>query len=272
MKLIHLSDQTIHKDLFNLVSQEREILVKLLWHLREVDRRKLYCDHKCGSLFEYAVKVLKYSEGQASRRVTACRLFKELPELAPDIAKGNINLSQLNQAKSFFNDENITDPKIKKEVICRLKGKSIKEGEKLLGELRSVDTPKKISIMLKQETVDFLYKVKEVKAHSCPDLDTLIMKMGSDVMKVWVPLRTPRHGKGSSIMSRYVSVQVKSEVWNRDKGRCQNCGSGYAIEFDHIQPFIRGGKTNTENLQLLCRNCNQRKGSMPLKAVRISRV
>ncbi|HXH32650.1 MAG TPA: HNH endonuclease [Bacteriovoracaceae bacterium] len=267
MKLTSLSDKTIHYDLTNLVRQEREILVKLLWHLREVDRRKLYCDHKCGSLFEYAVKVLKYSEGQASRRVTACRLLKELPELAPDIEKGFINLSQLNQAKSFFSDENITDPKKKKDVISLLKGKSIREGDMILGELRSEDSPKKVQVTLRRDTVDYLHKIKGLKAHICPDLDSLLMKMGAEVMKVWMPITPLRKSKISEGASRYVPLAMRAEVWKRDNGRCQNCNSNFAIQLDHVQPYMRGGKTKVDNLQLLCRNCNQRKGSIPVKIV-----
>lgn len=32
------------------------------------------------------------------------------------------------------------------------------------------------------------------------------------------------------------------------------------MEFDHIIPLSKGGKTELENLQLLCRNCNRKKG------------
>lgn len=122
-----------------LVAQEKEILSQVLWHLREIDNRKLYCDAKCGSLFDYCVKVLKYSEGQASRRVSACRLLKELPEINEQIKNGDLNLTQLNQAKSFFNDENIKDPIKKKKILKRLAGKTTRETERILWELRETD-------------------------------------------------------------------------------------------------------------------------------------
>ena len=33
-----------------------------------------------------------------------------------------------------------------------------------------------------------------------------------------------------------------------------------SMEFDHILPLSKGGKTELDNLQLLCRKCNRGKG------------
>ncbi len=55
-----------------------------------------------------------------------------------------------------------------------------------------------------------------------------------------------------------ISAQLKREVWLRDHSRCCNCGSGYALQIDHVEPIAFGGRTVLENLRLLCRSCNQR--------------
>ncbi len=260
MRLNHLTDHTLHKDLLALAQQEREILAKVLWHFKEVRRRKLYADYQCGSLFEYAVKILKYSEGQASRRVSACKLLQELPEIAPQIESGEINLTQLGQVKGFFTDENILDPKTKMKVIGKVKGKTTRETEKILWEMRSEEAPRRVTLVLKEETVQKLNQVRALKGHSCPDMDSLLMTMSATVMDLWNPIRGSRNMQPTEGSSRYVPVQVKSQVWERDKSKCRNCGSTFALELDHIKPFAAGGKTTVENLRLLCRNCNQRKG------------
>lgn len=53
---------------------------------------------------------------------------------------------------------------------------------------------------------------------------------------------------------------VKTEVWQRDSGRCVECGSQVNLEFDHIIPLSMGGANTLRNLQLLCQTCNRRKG------------
>jgi HNH endonuclease len=53
---------------------------------------------------------------------------------------------------------------------------------------------------------------------------------------------------------------VKHAVFQRDEGRCVECGSNFDIQYDHVIPFAMGGANTVENLQLLCGRCNQRKG------------
>ena len=53
---------------------------------------------------------------------------------------------------------------------------------------------------------------------------------------------------------------VKVAVWQRDNGRCAECGSNEALEFDRIIPLAMGGANTMRNLQLLCETCNRRKG------------
>lgn len=58
-----------------------------------------------------------------------------------------------------------------------------------------------------------------------------------------------------------IPQQSKIEVWQRDQGRCVECGSQEKLEFDHIIPVAMGGSDTTRNLQLLCETCNRRKGA-----------
>jgi 5-methylcytosine-specific restriction endonuclease McrA len=52
----------------------------------------------------------------------------------------------------------------------------------------------------------------------------------------------------------------KRESYEKQKGFCNKCGKHFEIqemEADHITPWRLGGKTNTENCQMLCKECNR---------------
>lgn len=60
---------------------------------------------------------------------------------------------------------------------------------------------------------------------------------------------------------RQISQDVKTAVWQRDGGKCRQCGAQQYLEFDHIIPFSKGGASTVNNVQLLCRMCNAKKGA-----------
>src|SRR5918999_546858 len=54
---------------------------------------------------------------------------------------------------------------------------------------------------------------------------------------------------------------VRLAVFERDGGRCVECGSRFEIQYDHVIPLALGGATTLENLQILCAPCNRAKGA-----------
>ena len=57
---------------------------------------------------------------------------------------------------------------------------------------------------------------------------------------------------------------IKLKVWENQEHKCAICGKEFDFEFmegDHITPWRDGGRTVVENCQMLCRECNRRKGS-----------
>jgi hypothetical protein len=57
-----------------------------------------------------------------------------------------------------------------------------------------------------------------------------------------------------------ISEDVRAAVYVRDGGRCQVCGSNENLTMDHKHPWSKGGPDTIENLRVLCRSCNSRKG------------
>lgn len=56
--------------------------------------------------------------------------------------------------------------------------------------------------------------------------------------------------------TRHIPQDVKLAVWQRDQGKCVQCGDSQYLEFDHIIPHSKGGANTVNNVQLLCRRCN----------------
>jgi len=56
-----------------------------------------------------------------------------------------------------------------------------------------------------------------------------------------------------------IPPEVRSFVWERDEGRCVQCGAEDDLQFDHVIPVARGGGNAENNLQILCGNCNRQK-------------
>ena len=57
---------------------------------------------------------------------------------------------------------------------------------------------------------------------------------------------------------------IKLAVWEKQGHKCNICGKEFDYEFmegDHITPWREKGRTVEENCQMLCRECNRRKGA-----------
>jgi len=139
--LRQLTDDELWVGTLELVTREREVTLSVLHHLREVERRCLDAARGFSSLFEYAVKELRYSEGSAYRRILSVRLLKELPELEEKIENGSLGLSTLAQAQKFFRQEK-TAILEQREILSMLEGHSAREVERTLAAKASVQVAK----------------------------------------------------------------------------------------------------------------------------------
>ncbi|MCY4008179.1 MAG: DUF262 domain-containing protein [Anaerolineaceae bacterium] len=63
---------------------------------------------------------------------------------------------------------------------------------------------------------------------------------------------------------RAFDARMKRRVYRRQDGICAICKKEFTIaemEADHITPWSEGGKTDEENCQVLCRQCNRKKAA-----------
>lgn len=261
MNLNHLTDKALLEDTKKLVIQERGILVKFLYHLNEIDRRKLYTELKFQSLHDYCTKELKLNEASAHYRIVTARLMDEIPTIIPKIENGSLSLSNLTLAVRHMKENKIDSTAEKIRILTAIENLSKKECEIKLYELSGAERPKLTNLTIKDETYLLLQKARDLLATPLTHdellqllINAFIEKMKNEKFKTSTnaTLHSPDY------VTRVIPAAVKKAAYERDGGNCTKCGSTHNLQYDHIVPFSLGGKSSLENIRLLCFNCNQR--------------
>lgn len=186
-----MTDQQLIASTDTLVSEERRITLEVLRHLREIEVRRLFVDLGFDSMYKYCIQRLKYSEGEAQRRLSSARLLRELPEIESQIQNGDLNLTNLSAVQSFVRAEKLADQPIsrekKLELIAAVENKPTRQvkneliqqshqpallTEKFQMSATTVlpDTLTKFETMMTSESLELLQEFRNLYAHDLPDL------------------------------------------------------------------------------------------------------
>ena len=97
------------------------------------------------------------------------------------------------------------------------------------------------------EEFAMLTEIQELKEEVAPD-----GAAGSDP-----PIPALKGLKGDQHPSHpgFMTPVVRRKVWARSKGQCAMCGSRQNLGYNYITPISEGGSNVIENLQLLCKTC-----------------
>lgn len=248
MKLNSLSDSSLLEQTKTLVAEERNLTTQVLWHFAEIQKRRLYAQQGYGSLFEYAVKVLGYSEAAAGRRIAAMRLLVQVPEVEESVKSGALNLSTLSSVHHFLKEkESPTSHAEKLELLQSLEGKSRRECEKQLASLCPAAPPAERERVISPELTEIrfvadealmekLQKIRELDAHVQADpsylelfhrmADLALKKLDPEQKKprTAVAATPPAELENATTLdsprqsdSRIIAVAVKRAVRERDQ-------------------------------------------------------
>lgn len=116
-----------------------------------------------------------------------------------------------------------------------------------------------------------LRRIQDLLSHRIPTHDmeqvihrTFDLALRQLEKRKFAATRRPRTGPTCSRDSRHIPAEVKRAVWLRDGGRCtfvgangHRCEARRRLEFDHAEPFARGGSAHVSNVRLRCRAHNQ---------------
>jgi hypothetical protein len=194
--------------------------------------------------------------------------------------------------QKFFKEETKTralSVEEKMSTLAKIENTPVREAERTLLALSSRPTEIKPDQQraVTEELIEYRFtapkdlqeKIEAVKgllAHTHPNINMaeLIGKLCELGVKSLAPKSTragPVSSAGNPIDAHVhatsqnrpakrsaIKVHIKEKIWQRDQGKCSNCGSKYAVEHEHIVPVARGGNNDEKNLKLLCKSCNQR--------------
>jgi hypothetical protein len=260
-----------------LIKKEHELSIKIIEHLEEIENRKLFSDLKYPSLFAYCIGELGLSEQESYRRIDGMRLARKMPQVKKVLLTGELSLTNANMISTLFKNSNLLakdQNKLVKEVTgiskreCERKISKIKEKHNIKDEskkeiIKKMGDKARIHLTLKEETINKIKKLKGLLAHkknySMEELIDMMLVTQIEKIEKEKYSSNNRVAKEVSKRSRYISKKTKEIIYQRAKGKCENCDSIYALQIDHLKPYAKGGGNSESNLQLLCRNCNLRK-------------
>jgi hypothetical protein len=228
MGFSNLSDAELEFQIRAAVTEENKAKTRVLHLLAEVERRRLY-SKEYPSLFEYCVRVLKYSSGAAQRRIDTMRAMKLIPEIEEKLISGELNLTSVSQAQSFFRHEAKQEKPYslqeKKILLEKLENKSTRECiETLISispntvpqEKRRELTPHKteLKLTLDKKIVEKLDRLKALMSHRNPHMtdgelidelvDMALQKLDPSLKQIKV--KSPLQPKSAEILNEKISL------------------------------------------------------------------
>ncbi len=293
LRLKELCNTELFKEAKDSVQAETNATLRVLYILKEIERRRAFAEKNYPSLYEFCIEYLGYKKGAAYRRIAALKALKDLPEIEDKIKSGRLDLMTLTQAQSYFSQKQRHHEPLAKEqkleILNTLENKSSRESEEFFLKLSPQEIPQEKLRPINSETFELrialpkvvqqkIEKLKMLMGANKSHLETIDAlnealdiaiqsyekKYKASELKVSAT-KVPALGKILKTHSQYISVHTKRRIWRRDQGQCSfidplnnhQCGSRFRLEIDHITPKALGGTNDFTNLRLVCRAHNQ---------------
>ena len=270
MLLINITDQYLIKNIETLVKKEKVLTMQILEHLAEMNNRKLYAVLGYGSLFDYCVKSLKYSESETHHRIQAMKLIYGSETARTAMVEGKLNLTAASMIQKHIKDEekDLRRKLTHQEKENRIKpvlGVPTRELLPLLDQMRTIPPQREYNIKINEDIYMKLEEFRKRKGfHTDSEIINLaLIKLLSDEPKI---TQERKSGRVARVDTRYIAAQVKRDVFKRSGCQCEfvssitglRCQEKRKLEYDHIRPFSLSATSAAQNIRLLCSNHNKR--------------
>lgn len=159
MNLQSMSDQNLIESTERAVACEREQTGRVLEHLRELERRRLFVKLGYSSVYDYCTRALKYCPASAQLRIDAMRVTHELPEVKEALEAGSVSLSSVGVLQKFIRTEkskngNALSTEEKRKLFDQIQHQSKEETERTLAAISPHVVPEERIKTLTPETTE----------------------------------------------------------------------------------------------------------------------
>ena len=204
-----------------------------------------------------------------------------VPEVRAQLEAGNLTLTSTAKLANHARREKL-EPAETVELLGQIVGKSSREIEKVFVTLSSspqkVDRARviasnltRITIEVDEEFLGLVERMKELKGNpGLPFQEAFAAGMEEFIKNRDVKKKTESVARAHEVRgvktgkSRYIAMNVRRKIRERSGDRCEftdtesgrRCENKTGLEFDHIEPFSKGGKNTEENLRHFCRSHN----------------
>jgi hypothetical protein len=254
----------------NLVKLEQRTTAEILQSLCLVEKDKLYIDLGYSSLFRYLCEELGHSEGEATRRINACRMMKEFPQIVEKVSAGKLNLTNLSRAAQTFKQSKLNNEE-KSKVLEKIESKSTREAEKILFEMTDVKMEKKetqrrvskdqvsVSIVFSDAEIQLLEKLKG-RMNRTRNLSTKDLILSLVTKEFERSDKVTTAAPKASLRNRTAKGVMAAQVLKRAKYKCESkgCFETRFLQIHHLKSYQAGGLTEKSNLKVLCHSHHQK--------------
>ena len=249
------------------VKEERLITAKVIRGIHEVSLHKDYLEYNCDSLFQFCVLVLGYEGGAAWRRIEAAKLLEKAPEVAEKIESGALTLTNVAtisriQAKARKDDVEIPAAKLIEVAL---------HTESRVAERKCLELAMEYGVDVDPEKRRYDSEVEDLLSalsHKHPGINKeALLRLAIHEMHgrycaekkadAEVEVKNPASGHVPAKMNRALKQNAEQCCQWVDESTKRRCESRHQLEIDHIKPRAKGGKTELQNLRVLCRFHNQ---------------